>query len=409
MRKSGESIPYPGYPRIPEWTDSWYVDLGSLATTSQRRAYFDQWRECFEAGTPLDVQENVGYVFAYMRQAIDRFKRTSAIDELRRCFERIETAYGGNADILLFARRWMIHAYLYLRDYCGAWDSILRSRFYDNCDIADVIFYDHECGGISLDGFTLLGLLRNETALTEVGETYRSEIADVATGFLTDFQTQHQCNVIRHLYDKFTSACSTEEAHVKMECVKVLEPFSGSPGGVFQKRYVPKFQLRQDGVIVYETAPLSIQTEILGVLRRIVRESENAVRKRHGLPKVGEGWVSETELFRALSERFPKEKVVQHARPGWLGRQHLDIYFPDRNVAVEYQGAQHERPIEFYGGKKAFEKQQERDERKRRRCEQNGCILIYAHPERSIKDIVELICRATERQGDAAREEYSDD
>ena len=51
------------------------------------------------------------------------------------------------------------------------------------------------------------------------------------------------------------------------------------------------------------------------------------------------------------------------------------------NIAVEYQGDQHFRPVEFFGGKEAFKKQQERDKIKKLKCEENNCDLIYVLPD----------------------------
>ena len=51
----------------------------------------------------------------------------------------------------------------------------------------------------------------------------------------------------------------------------------------------------------------------------------------------------------------------------------LDIYIPDLKLAIEYDGIQHFKPIEFWGGKEAFEKQQQRDQLKNK--------LISEHPE----------------------------
>lgn len=395
--------------QIPEWTETWNMHTDCLSNTGRRRAFYDHWKTRFEAGMPVDVKGNVGYVFAYMRSEIDHFKKTSDIKALRDCFEKIEAAYGKEPHVLLFTRRWIVDAYFYIRDYCGAWDFILTSKFYDNCDIADAIFYDSKCCGIMFDGFTLLGLLRKDTPLTKTGKTYRSEIAQVATDFLVSFHEEHKCNVVRHLYNNLKASGATEGAvSEEIECVAVLVPFSGPPKGVFQKSYAPTYLLQQDGVVVYETVSLSLQAEIAGVLKRIVRESENVVRVRHGLAKVGEGWVSEARLFEALSKRFPNERLVHHARPPWLGRQHLDIYFRDWRIAVEYQGAQHERPVEIFGGVKAFEKQQERDVRKRQKCEQNGCLLVFVYPDDSSEEAIERVSRAIEERRTVVGRDYQD-
>ena len=63
---------------------------------------------------------------------------------------------------------------------------------------------------------------------------------------------------------------------------------------------------------------------------------------------------------------------MRHARPKFLFQQHLDIFIPKLMVALEYQGTQHDRPVEFCGGAEAFQRTQERDSRKRRLCAANG-------------------------------------
>lgn len=109
------------------------------------------------------------------------------------------------------------------------------------------------------------------------------------------------------------------------------------------------------------------------------------------MPKVGEGWISETELFYRISDYFKDDEVIHHASPKWLGRQHLDIYLPSLNVAIEYQGAQHYEPIEFFGGQKAFERNVERDKRKKQICEKHKCVLIYADKGYDLDEIIKTI------------------
>jgi hypothetical protein len=43
---------------------------------------------------------------------------------------------------------------------------------------------------------------------------------------------------------------------------------------------------------------------------------------------------------------------------------------------VEYQGLQHDNPIEFFGGENGFLKGQERDIRKKKLFKENNSILI---------------------------------
>ena len=61
----------------------------------------------------------------------------------------------------------------------------------------------------------------------------------------------------------------------------------------------------------------------------------------------------------------------------WLGLQSLDFYLPDQNIAIECQGIQHFKPIEFFGGSNSLEKTIKRDKRKLDLCNINGVKLIY--------------------------------
>ena len=53
-----------------------------------------------------------------------------------------------------------------------------------------------------------------------------------------------------------------------------------------------------------------------------------------------------------------------------------DFYLPDYNMLIEYQGIQHYKEKEFFGGKKQFEKQQYHDNLKRKYAKNNGYKLL---------------------------------
>lgn len=85
-------------------------------------------------------------------------------------------------------------------------------------------------------------------------------------------------------------------------------------------------------------------------------------------------WKHELSLFREIRKRYP-DTLYQY-RPEWLGRQSLDIYIPSIKTGIEYQGIQHYRPIEFFGGEEALAQRQELDKAKKELCESNGVRLI---------------------------------
>ena len=79
-------------------------------------------------------------------------------------------------------------------------------------------------------------------------------------------------------------------------------------------------------------------------------------------------------------ESFLKEKMIdykRHKKFDWLGLQHLDFYLPKYNIAIECQGEQHYKPIDYFGGNDGFTSQKERDSRKLERCKDNNVELLY--------------------------------
>lgn len=106
------------------------------------------------------------------------------------------------------------------------------------------------------------------------------------------------------------------------------------------------------------------------------KEAENSVRQRLGVPRIGEGWVGEAMLLYRVIALFPDEEVIHQGSPEWLGRQRFDIWMPDRKVAIEYHGEQHYSAVSVFGGAKGLERTQQRDEKKRLLCRENGVRLI---------------------------------
>jgi hypothetical protein len=98
------------------------------------------------------------------------------------------------------------------------------------------------------------------------------------------------------------------------------------------------------------------------------------------------GWV-----FNDFKKAFSSLVVEHHGRPEWLGRQHFDIWIPEAKIAIEYQGRQHDEPIEYFGGEKGYKKSLERDEKKKLKCEKNAVELIEVPPGYDFNKLVETI------------------
>lgn len=79
--------------------------------------------------------------------------------------------------------------------------------------------------------------------------------------------------------------------------------------------------------------------------------------------------------FRAL---YPNIEIIRQKRFDWLGRQSLDFFLPQYNIAIEYQGKEHfEESKRFHKREEDFKKQNERDKKKKNLCYKNGLKLIY--------------------------------
>lgn len=68
----------------------------------------------------------------------------------------------------------------------------------------------------------------------------------------------------------------------------------------------------------------------------------------------------------------------------------FDFYLPETQTAIEFDGIQHFKPIDFFGGQPAFEQQQKRDGIKDRYCKENNIKLIrIPYTEKNIEAYLE--------------------
>jgi hypothetical protein len=118
-----------------------------------------------------------------------------------------------------------------------------------------------------------------------------------------------------------------------------------------------------------------VTNPFIDIVNDILRDAENLLRENHGLPRIGEGWVTEMELYNLVKEHY--SDALHHVSPPWLSPQHIDIFVPSLNIAFEYQGRQHYEPIDFFGGEDAYQRLKELDARKKRKCKSKRVSLIY--------------------------------
>ena len=93
-------------------------------------------------------------------------------------------------------------------------------------------------------------------------------------------------------------------------------------------------------------------------------------------------WKTEEIITKTVMKHYKEHGVIAQHRPLWLkssygGQMSYDIYISELKVAIEYQGEQHFKPVDYFGGKESFEKVQKRDKEKQALSKEKGIKLIY--------------------------------
>jgi len=100
---------------------------------------------------------------------------------------------------------------------------------------------------------------------------------------------------------------------------------------------------------------------------------QNHYHKKSGCPKCNAS--KGEEAIRVFLEEQNMQFVSEYKFKD-LGLKRFDFYLPETNTCIEYDGKQHFEEIEFFGGKKALNEIQQRDQIKTEYCKLNNIHLI---------------------------------
>lgn len=115
----------------------------------------------------------------------------------------------------------------------------------------------------------------------------------------------------------------------------------------------------------------------------------NHLSKKSGCPICNESKL-EREITSILNKQNVKHERLKRFK--WLGRQSLDIYLPEHNIAIECQGIQHFKPVDFAGkgekwAHKLFKENKYRDDIKLKKCFTNNIKMIYVIDDEEYRKI----------------------
>ena len=87
---------------------------------------------------------------------------------------------------------------------------------------------------------------------------------------------------------------------------------------------------------------------------------------------------------------------IQEKMFNWLGLMRLDFYLPDYNIAIECQGIEHFKPIDYGGKGKDYAREMfngvvKRDKLKRKLCESHNIRVIYINYNENVSEEIKKL------------------
>lgn len=383
---------------VPEW-NTYYP---SLSTANKlQKDFYKHFSDSLDDNRSVDIGDNLSYVFLYLYKTVDTFLKDKKIEPLIERFQLINKDYGQIEKISVYINVWLKDAYLYEKDFENAWKYLKKNKY---IRIEELIYIRGNCEETSIEANELFKILMSNKGLTKFGQENIDYIAKLTNIFLNDFYVENKKNYLDYFLNQFDyENLTNEDLELLKSCFSNVKDFilwkdyyfetqdSKNPYPRINHSYMFAGLPFEAPFYEREEIPYIIAVALENKFKEIIREAENTVRTERNLPLVGEGWISETELFYKLLQHFSNEKVVHHGKPLWLDRQHVDIYFPHRNIAIEYQGLQHIQPVNYFGGEESFKKQQALDDKKKKLCSQNNCSLIYVYENYNFIDLTKQI------------------
>jgi hypothetical protein len=355
--------------------EGFYPKVEELNPDQLRSFLFIQ--DKFNSGSYVDIEDNISYVFLYIYELVGSIlsKGVGECDNIISRLAWIEANYTSVfPTLLLYTQGWIGDTHVMKGDYEQAlkyYESRLSPKMVNRSLGSDILNIKFHIGKPA----SAVDLMSIDKNLTKFG---KSNI-DLIVNYV-ELHLQHETEIRGVDYLKYLGMKYQDTAYDGFTL------YSSIPSGY----YLSQFYIKQPYAIKKTIWFVNI-LELSEFMKETTRAAENAVREDMNIPRVGEGWVSETDLYYKLKSHFSDCLIIQHYTSSWLEKQHLDIFFPDHKIAVEYQGPQHFRPVKLFGGEEALLENQKRDASKKKKCKKNKVHLIYAEEDYNLEELINLI------------------
>jgi len=372
---------------VPYWKHQYIYSFDEIKNANQeQKSFYSHFKKKFENDKFLDLEGNDNYSFVLYYDFLSHYYNHKQINILQNQFSEIEKYYPKTGNYISLS---IIQELEKKGDFESAWEFIKMREY---VSVKTVWEYQNKLKKRILNG-NLIAQLSGFSHLTLFGQKNINEIKEHIIEYLETYEKENNSTFFELFFED-------------------QKLFKSTNTNNYDSSYYSKYYLSESEYNFYkeiddnqeksgfENLGLKhvVEKAILNQFRYIIGKAEDIYREKIGMPKVGEGWISETELFYKITKNFKEFNIVHHGKPKWLGRQHIDIYFTELNIAIEYQGSQHYEPTDFFGGIEAFERTKERDENKRKLCLENNCELIYVNERYEFEEIKLKIEQAIYKQ-----------
>jgi len=376
---------------IPYWKHNYRLLFDDINLLSKKQLlFYNLFKNRFLSGTYIDLEGYTNYSYLLFYDLWNQHKLNKNLKQLKSNLEILKNHYPNTTGYVSYVENNISNSVIHEGN---RW----RLKPKVNLSIASILEFEKKIKKEVIIDSNIIKNHANLSRLTKFGINNIEKISTICQYEIRKEEKVNNRNLLRNFFNNGEVFKLNYDTSI-IDYEKYSHFFDSRAS--FEYYLSIDKELLEDNYI--REIPIVVEKAISYYLIRKLRESEDIYRESIGMPKIGQGWLRETELFYKISNHYNNIIIEQHSSPFWLGRQHFDVYIPEFNISLEYQGIQHYKPVDFFGGKEAFEKTKERDKRKFNLCKKNNCHLIYVNEGYSIETIFDEIDRVIKMKSDKA-------